>query len=90
MRTDIGVTHLGHHADNEALLLNVVRFDRVGILKDLAYSTMLTAAAVHVSQLDMTAYRSRSASAGRHPILSLLRSWPSRRQSALRQPRDNM
>lgn len=29
---------LGDHADNEALLLNAVRLDGVGILKDLACS----------------------------------------------------
>jgi hypothetical protein len=40
--------YLGHHADNEALLLDVVRLDSVAILENLAYFARLDTVAVHV------------------------------------------
>lgn len=37
-------THLGDHADNEALFLDIVRCDRVGVLEDFSCSAGSAAA----------------------------------------------
>lgn len=74
-----GRTNPGHHADNKALLLNIVRFYCIGILQDLAClagSETVSPVVSTVKEARHSTYPSRSASAERLPSLYPPGSWP--------------